>query len=89
MKQTNKHLELLQWCINNESDSFDISYTFNHGVSWIYALGGNVSIHSINADEVDSTISRLDNAKKAFTPEAIKEKRKAELLKELAELEGQ
>lgn len=85
----NKHLQLLQWCMNNESDSFDISYTFNHGTSWIHALGGNVSIHSIDADEVDSAISRLYDAKKENTPEAIKQKRKQELLKELAELEGE
>ena len=85
----NKHLELLQWCIDNESSGFDISYTFNHGTSWIYALGGNVSIHSIDADEVDSAISRLNDAKKENTPELKKQKRKQELLKELAELEGE
>ncbi len=85
----NKHLELLQWCIDNESSSFDISYTFNHGTSWIYALGGSVSIHSIDAGEVDSIITRLNDAKKENTPEVKKQKRKQELLKELAELEGE
>lgn len=84
----NKHLELLQWCMDNESEDFPISYTFNHGKSWIYAAKGNVTVNCINESEVDEVVLGLDAAKKKFTPEVIKEKRKQALLKELAGLEG-
>lgn len=85
----NKHLELLQWCIDNNSEHFPISYNFNIGMSWIQALHGDIAINCIEEDEVDSVITRLNDAKKENTPEAIKQKRKQELLKELAELEGE
>ena len=74
--------------MENESSSFDISYTFNHGKSWIYAAGGNVTVNCINESEVDEVILGLSAAKNKFTPDAIKQKRKQALLKELAELEG-
>ena len=84
----NKHLELLQWCIDNESSSFDISYTFNHGTSWIHALSGDLVFNGLVEDEVDSVLLELSAAKSKNTLDSIKEKRKQALLKELAELEG-
>lgn len=85
----NKHLELLQWCIDNESGSFDISYNFNIGMSWIQALGGDIAINCIEEGEVDGVILQLSAEKAENTPELTKEKRKQALLKELAELEGE
>lgn len=84
----NKHLELLQWCIDNESEDFPIIYNFNIGRSWIHALGGDIAINCIGEDEVDSVMLELSAAKSENTLKAIKQKRKQELLKELAELEG-
>ncbi len=84
----NKHLELMQWCMNNESEDFPISYTFNIGQSWIHALNGDLIFHCVESDMVDDVIIELEKAKAENTPESIKEKRKQELLKELAELEG-
>ena len=84
----NKHLELLQWCIDNESEHFPISYTFNIDQSWIHALGGEVAINCIEECDVDSVILKLSAAKAENTPETAKEKRKQAILKELAELEG-
>ena len=85
----NKHLELLQWCIDNESEHFPISYNFNIGMSWIQALGGDIAINCIEEGDIDEVILQLGAAKAGNTPDSIKEKRKQELLKELAELEGE
>lgn len=85
----NKHLELLQWCIDNQSEDFKINYTFNIGMSWIQALGGDIAINCIEEGDVDSVMLELSAAKSENTLKAIKEKRKQELLKELAELEGE
>ena len=85
----NKHLELLQWCMDNESGGFPISYTFSHGRSWIHALGGDISINCIEEDEVDSVLLELSAAKAKSMLDIIKDKRKQALLKELAELEGE
>ena len=85
----NKHLELLQWCMDNESKDFPAIYTFNHGSSWIHALGGDISINCIEESMVDDVIAALNIAKAKNTPDAIKQKRKQALLKELAELEGE
>ena len=84
----NKHLELLQWCIDNESEQFPICYTFNIGKSWIHALGGDITFNCVEESMVDDVIAELNIAKAENTPDLTKEKRKAELLKELAELEG-
>ncbi len=85
----NKHLELLQWCIDNESEHFPISYTFNIGQSWIHALSGEIAINCIEECDIDSVILELSAAKAENTLEVVKEKRKQALLKELAELEGE
>ncbi len=84
----NKHLELLQWCIANESEYFPISYTFNIGQSWVHALGGDITINCIEECDIDDVIAELSKARAEITPETAKEKRKQALLKELAELEG-
>ena len=84
----NKHLELLQWCIDNESDLFPVHYTFNHGKSWIHALGGELTFNCVEESDVDSVLLRLSAAKAENTLEAVKSRRKQALLKELAELEG-
>lgn len=88
MKQANKHLELLQWCMGNESEDFPIIYNFNIGRSWIHALNGEIAINCIEEGDVDSVMLELSVAKAENTLKAIKEKRKQSLLKELAELEG-
>jgi len=85
----NKHLELLQWCIDNESKEFPVVYNFNIGKSWIHVLNGDIAINCIEECEVDEVIFQLSAVKAGNTPDAIKQKRKQALLKELAELEGE
>ena len=79
----NKHLELLQWCIENSNDDFKANYNYSIGKSWI---SGTVGINCIDADKVDGVIKNLLLQKANYTPEKVAERRKSELLEELEKL---
>ena len=76
----NKHLEFLQWCIENSDENFNVNYSYSGGYSWI---SGTVMINCIKGGEVDAAIQQLEIMKREQTPKAAAKKRKAELLAEL------
>lgn len=79
----NKHLELLQWCIENSNDDFKANYNYSIGKSWI---SGTVDINCIDDIEVDGAIKHLKKEKLDYSHEKVAEKRKTELLAELETL---
>lgn len=82
----NRHLKLLQWCIDNTDDNFKANYNYGVGQSWI---SGTHTINCIEHDEVDKAIAQLKAAKQAHSPIKLAQKRKLELLAELERLNAE
>ena len=82
----NRHLKLLQQCIDNTDENFKANYNDGGGQAWI---SGTHTINCIEHDEVDKAIAQLKAAKQAHSPIKLAQKRKLELLAELERLNAE